>query len=344
MYMLFNWDGESKLSIFLVLLLLLFSGSALAQISAIPPSASETGLGGVNSIIGTVFGPSGRPVEGRIRIRLSTMTGGDRIFTTDNNGSFAFRGLPTGTYSVIIDREKEFEPFSQDVDIRQFRGSPPQVYTLNIRLKLKEQDSTNPGVINTELANVPKQALDFYNKALELVKKGNYKEAIEQFQLSINKYPDFMLAFSEMGVQYLRLNELEKADESFQSALKIKPDAFAPMMNRGIVLVQMKRYAEAEPLLRNVLKAKESPVGHYFLGQTLANLGRFDEAEKEFLSALSSGGEQMKESHRFLAIIYSARGDKKRAADQLETYLHLTPKAPDAEQLRNVIKQLKNSN
>jgi len=51
----------------------------------------------------------------------------------------------------------------------------------------------------------------------------------------------------------------------------------------------------------------------------------------------------MKEAHRLLAIIYSAKGDKKRAAEQLETYLRLAPTTPDAEQIRNVIRQFKDS-
>jgi Tfp pilus assembly protein PilF len=73
-------------------------------------------------------------------------------------------------------------------------------------------------------------------------------------------------------------------------------------------------------------------------------LGRFDEAEKELVSAVKSGGDEMKEAHRYLAIIYSSRGDKKRAASELEIYLRLAQHAPDAEQLRSVMKQLKSSN
>lgn len=340
-----NSDYKPRHFFILFIILLCLSGSTFAQISAITPTESDTGLGGVNSIIGTVFGPSGRPLERRVRIRLSTMTHGDRIFTTDNNGNFAFRSLPTGSYVVIIDKEKEFEPFSQDVDIRQFRGSPPQVYTLNVRLSPKAQADSKPAVINSELANVPLKALEFFNKGAELAKNGDYQAAIEQLRLAVAEYPDFMLAINEIGVQHLRLNELEKADEMFQAALKIKPDAFAPLMNHGIALVQMKRYEEAEPVLRKVVKINEnSAVVHYFLGLAIASLGRFDEAEKEFVSAVKLGGDGMKEAHRYLAIIYNHRGDKKRAVNELEIYLRLAPTAPDIEQLRNVLKQLKASN
>lgn len=326
--------------LFLFFLLLSLGASAFAQISALPPSAAETGLGGGNSISGTILGPSGQPVNRRINIRLTTQTRGNRVTVTDEKGNFAFSGLPAGNYTVTIDKEEEFEPVSQTVDIIQLRGSPPQNYYMNIRLALKARTDAKPGVINSEFANVPQKALDFYNKGIEFAKNGDSQAAIEHLQFAINEYPEFMLAYNEMGVQYLRLNELEKAEELFQAALKIKPDAFAPIMNRAIALVQMRRFEEAESLLRKASKMKESAVGHYFLGLALANLGRFEEAEKELLSSVKLGGDEMKEAHRYLAIIYSSRGDKKRAANELKTYLRLAPTTPDAEQLRSVIKQL----
>ena len=328
-----------------VLLLLCFVGSMLGQISSIPDSASQTGLGGANAIVGTVFGPSGRPVESRVRIRLASMTSGDRISNTNENGNFAFRGLPTGSYTISIEKEKEFVPISQSVDVMQFRGSPPQTYTLNIRLELKAQDEAKPGVPNAEFVNVPQPARVYYDNAVELAKKGDHLGAIEQLKLAIKEYPSFMLAFNELGVQYLRLNQLENADEAFQGALKIDPTAFSALINRGIANVMMKRYGEAVPILRKALKTNDqSAVGHYFLGQALANLGMFDDAEKELLASLKLGKEAMKEAHRILAIIYTSRGAKKQAADELEAYLKLAPNAPDAQKLRERIQQLKGSN
>ena len=213
---------------------------------------------------------------------------------------------------------------------------------MNIRLTTKAGTAGKPGVINAELAKIPKPALDKYNKAIELAKNGDRPGAILQLQGAVAEYPEFMIAYNEMGVQYMRLNDLQKSDDALQKALKIDAKAFIPLMNRGIVLVMLKRYADAEPLLREVVKMKsDQAVGHYFLGQAVAYLGNFDEAEKELSTAIKLGGDEMKEAHRLLAIIYSARGDKKHAIVELETYLRLVPTTPDAEQLRNVILKLK---
>jgi tetratricopeptide (TPR) repeat protein len=311
----------------------------------ISPSAGDTGLGGANSITGMVLVPSGQRLERRITIRLQTMTRGDRVTMTDDFGKFAFQGLVSGDYAVVIDKEKEYEPYSQQVQIRQFRGFPAQLYNLNIRLEYKGRAEAKPGVLNAEFVNVPKGALAHYNNAVEHSKKNDHPAAIEQLKLAIKEYPSFTLAFNELGVQYLKLNQLENANEAFQAALKIDPDAFAALINRGIANVLLKRYGEAVPVLRKALKKNDqSAVGHYFLGQALANLGFFEDAEKELLASLELGKEEMKEAHRILAIISTSRGARKQAADELEAYLKLAPDTPDAEKLRDKIRQLKESN
>jgi Flp pilus assembly protein TadD len=326
-------------------LLFCFPPSVFSQISGISDSESQTNLGGNNSIIGTVFGPSGRPLQQRVRIRLSTMTRGDRVFTSNENGAFAFRGLPVGSYTITIDREVEYKPYTTSVDVIQPSGGgrpTPTIVTVNIRLEYKDRNKV--GIVNAELLSVPAKARIHYDKGIEKSQKGLHEAAIEEFKQAIAEHPSFTLAFNELGVQYLKLNRIEEADQAFQSALKINPDSFPALTNRGIANAMMKRYGEAVPILRKALMQDEhSAVCHYFLGQALANLGLFDEAEKELLVSLKLGKEQMKEAHRILAIIYSSRGAKKQAAKELETYLKLAPDTPDADQLKQMIRQLKDN-
>ena len=331
------------------LALVLFSLFVVIRVTAqgIPQGAAstDTGLGGVNTISGMIVSSTGQRIQRRVSIRLRTMTRGDRISTTDEYGNFVFRGVPPNDYLVVIDKEPDFEPYSQNVSVIQPRGMPPQTYYLSIRLELKGTAKTKRGVLNAEFANVPKPALVHYDDALERARKKDHRGAIEELNLAIKEYPSFSQAFNELGVQYLKLNELENADLAFQGALKIVPDAFAALVNRGIVNVMMKRYGEAVPILRKALKKNDqSAVGHYFLGQALANLGMFEQAEKELLTSLELGKEEMKEAHRLLAIIYASRGEKNQAARELEAYLKLAPDAPDAQQLKDKIRQLRESN
>jgi len=311
--------------------------------NAQPPSETvDTGLGGANVITGTLFISNGGRVERRITVRLQTMTRGDRVTTTDENGNFAFRGLVSGDYTVVIDKEKDFEPVNQAVSIVQVRGFPPVSQPINIRLIPKANVQPKPGLLDAAFATLPEAGQNLMKKARELSAAGDHDGAIEQLSMLTSQYPSFMLGFNELGIEYWRSGQLDKADASLQQAVKLQPDAFIPKMNRGMVLVTMKRYSDAEPVLRAAksLDEQSGPV-KYFLGTALANLGKFDEAEKELSAALPIGGNEMVEGHRILAIIFSSKGDKKRAAAEIDAYLKINPTAPDADQLQRLSAQLK---
>ena len=103
--------------------LVLFSLFVVVRVTAqgIPQgsASTDTGLGGANTISGMIVSSTGQRIARRISVRLRTMTRGDRISTTDDNGNFVFRGVPPGDYVVVIDKEPDFEPFSQNVSVIQ---------------------------------------------------------------------------------------------------------------------------------------------------------------------------------------------------------------------------------
>ena len=333
-------------SLLIVVACLCVVGSASAQRSGIDSDTADLGTGGLYMIQGTLVFPSGTRVDRPVKVRLSTPMRGEISTMTDTNGRFLFRRLSPGNYTIIIDGGDNYENVTEQANIIQAgrsMGSTEQIIPILIRLKPKSGESVKPEVVHAELANVPKPAVELYNSALKLAQDGKNKEAIEKLNEAVSVHPTFMLAFNELGVQYQKLNELEKAAEALQSALKISQTAFAPLVNFGIVLVRMKRYPEAEVVLRAALKENDkSAIAHYYLGRALAYLGRFDHAEQELNQAVTLGGDQMKEAHRYLGAIYHARGDTERAIAQLETYLKISPKAEDADAVRQLIKQLKN--
>jgi Flp pilus assembly protein TadD len=329
--------------IFISLVVFILVGLLYVAVPAQPPSETmDAGLGGTNVIIGTVLVTTGGRLERRVSVRLRTMMAGDRVTSTDENGTFSFRGLVSGDYTIIIDKEKDFEPYTQSVNIIQVRGFPPTSINLSIRLTPKASTQPKPGVLDVQLANLPEAGQTLYKKAKDLEAAGDNVSATEQLLQLTSQYPNFMLGFNELGLVYMRTGQLEKADAALQTAIKLAPDVYQPKMNRGMVLVTMKRYADAEPVLRaaQTLNDQSGPI-KYFLGTALANLGKFDEAEKDLSLAVLMGGNEMVEAHRILAIIYSSKGDKKRAAAELEIYLKINPTAADAAQLQKVVQQLR---
>ncbi|MDT5061950.1 MAG: hypothetical protein QOH63_2409 [Acidobacteriota bacterium] len=310
------------------------------------------GTGGRHTIQGRIFFPSGRNADLRAKVKLEGINTGGLYVLADPDGGFRFRNLEPGSYTIVIEAGEDYEtvrePAYIDGNSSIGRGirvqTPPQIIYVPIYLQLKRtgRGGVKPGVINAALAAVPKPAADLYNKALESIQAGDTKKAVELLRSAISLYPEFALALNELGVQYLKLGQPERAAEALQATLKIKPDAVVPRLNYGIALLEKKEFAEAETQLREVLKKNDgAATAHLYLGITLIHVRNYDEAEKEFLRAVTIAGKELSQAHYFLGGLYWRKQQYKRAADELETYLKLEPKAPNIERTRASIKELR---
>jgi tetratricopeptide (TPR) repeat protein len=74
---------------------------------------------------------------------------------------------------------------------------------------------------------------------------------------------------------------------------------------------------------------------------TLIKLKRYGEAQSELESAISNGGENLALAHKYLGGLYQVAHKNQRAADELEKYLKLDPKAKDADQIQGLIRELR---
>ena len=316
------------------------------------------GTGGRNKIQGRIYFPSGRRSDAAaVKVTLDSTSSERLSVIADLNGSFTFNSLAPGSYNLAVDAGEDYEIARENVTIDEVgirsrnasgadlaRANIPRTFNVMVNLQLKRgmNGGSRPGVVNAALAAVPKPAVQFYEKALDSIRAGDSKRAVEQLQSAISYYPQFTIALNELGLQYLKLGQPDKALEAFRAVLKIKPDDFTARLNYGIALRDKKEFAEAEAQLRQAIQRNDySWAAHMYLGVTLINLRRYDEAEKELVRALSVGGDGLSLLHYYLGGIYWKKGDSKRAADELEKYLKLSPKAPDAERVRATVRELR---
>jgi tetratricopeptide (TPR) repeat protein len=303
-------------------------------------------------IQGKIFFPSGRRAEGTIQVKLTSLNSAEITALADSSGSFTFAGLSPGNYTVIINAGDQYEIAREGVTIdsdpnlsRQgiVLNSGTRRYTVMVTLQPKPdpKNSMKAGVINASLADVPEEARAMFQKALDQIKAGEAQRAIENLKNAVSLYPKFPVALNELGVQYLKLGDAAKAVEPLRSASKLSPDASTPRLNLGIALLECRQFAEAETELRAALKISSTPTAHMYLGLTLVSARKFDEAQQELETAISTGGENLAQAHRYLGGLYWKKSDYRRAIDELESYLRLTPNAPDAELVRGTIRELR---
>jgi Flp pilus assembly protein TadD len=291
--------------------------------------------GGRRSIKGKLFLPNGRPdATTRFKVRLENVDIGFASTVTDSDGEFTFNGVGAGSYDIVIEETPEFEGARENIYIDPTAGGPVVIIPFYMRLK----PSADPA-----LQGVPKNALDPYLKGVEAARKGDSKKAVESFKVAVANYHPFLAAYTHMGIQYLKLGNLEDASSALTAALKLDPEDFEANLNYGIVLLQQKKFDEAETPLRVAIKHRETAATpHLYLGIALTSLKRLPEAQKELETTVGlAGGANMAQAHRYLGGIYWGNREYKKAADELETYLKLSPKAPDAERTRTAIKELR---
>jgi Tfp pilus assembly protein PilF len=318
-------------------LALILSSASLASGQLPGSSRGLPSTGGSNMIQGHIFFPSGQAAGGKtIKVSLENVSApGTMTTVADQDGIFRFTNLAPGSYTVVIDAGNEFEKAREGVTIDpEARGRSVQV-AIQLHLKV---DSSNPA-----FAGVPDKALSLYQKGSAAAHKGDTKAAVESLSAAVAAYPNFTIALSELGSQYLLLKQWDKAGETFESLIKLKPNEAGGHLNLGIVRFNQKKIEEAEMHLREALELKSAgPTAHYYLGLTLINLKQYAEAEKEFESAISNGGENLALAHKYLGGLYMASKKNQQAADELEKYLKLDPKAPDAERIKGTVKDLRN--
>jgi tetratricopeptide (TPR) repeat protein len=336
-----------------ILLLLFLPVAVLAQGSG----RDSTGTGGNHIIQGKIFFPSGRRAEGVIQIKLESYSASPISTMADSSGSFSFTSLSPGNYTIVVNAGDDYEIAREGVTIDSDLNMPRAGVTLNggtrrytvmvtLQLKHDSGNRSRSSVINAALADVPESARTLYEKGLEFAKAGDSLKAIDNLRAAISLYPKFPLALNELGVQYLKINQASKAVEPLRSAVKLSPDAFSPKLNFGIALLETQQFLEAETQLREAVKRNDSaPTAHMYLGVVLTRLRNYTEAEKELRRAVELGGNlagaQLGLAHKYLGGIYWGRGEYRHAADELETYLRLTPNAQDAERVRETIKELR---
>jgi len=317
----------------LAVLLLLVSSAMLVRAQG--GVGSTRGLpetvSGSNIIQGHVYLPEG-PASGR-RLKVSLESGDELTKTTltDDDGTFRFNGLRSGSYTVVVDGGKDYEPAREPVF---FEGNNRNTM---VPVYLRPRIENLP-----EFASMPRPAVDAYRKAQEFIQKGDHKKAAEQLATAVAAAPNFALALSDLGAEYLKLKDAAKAAEVLERAVKLAPEQLTPRLNYGIALLNLRKFEEAETQLSMAVKKNDaSATPHYYLGLALMNQKKYPAAQTEFEAAIKNGGDQMALVHKYLGGIYWGNKDFQRAADELEKYVKLDPKAADAEKIKETIKQLR---
>ena len=312
------------------------------------PAATGRTTSVTHSIRGRLYMPSGTLPDQRVRVILEVSTGGMAGETfTDTGGNFEFGQLPSGTYRILVpaDQTRRFETTQETVELF---GAFSRTVLAQVNLRSPEAEIvvTPKGRLLSvgDLQEVSREARKIYEKGLKRAQDEKPTEALALFQKALQIHPDYLLAINKLGEQYLVLERPEDARTQFERALQINPKFVLPHINLGILYVRLRQYEEAIRELEAGCRLEDSyPMAHLQLG--IAYLSRPtpdpERAEKEVAQAIALGGSSFAYGRKILFNWYLRQDQLARAGDQLEAYLKVAGGEPDAEEVRQVLKRIR---
>lgn len=186
---------------------------------------------------------------------------------------------------------------------------------------------------------VSQKAKDKYADAEGRLRRHDTEGARRRLREALAIAPEYSAAWNALGAIAA---DTASAESNFRRAVEADPDNFDAVLNLGGVLLKTGRPEEALPFnQRAATVLSGDAAAQVQLGMNLYQLGQIDEAEPRLLAAkkLDPGIDSMPQL--FLAEIYSRRGEKDRAAAEIEELLARKLDKGLATTLRGVLARLR---
>jgi tetratricopeptide (TPR) repeat protein len=314
-----------------------------------------------NSIRGKVRDSRGNNVP-RITVELQTGNGASVGQTTANNeGDFFFCCLNNISYTVVI-RSTEYAPASESVEFVNRAGgdAPGELRTVEVTLLPNGEARAGraPGRVSVS-QNVPAPAREAFERGMKLSREGKAADAEAAVREAVTAFPDYFDARFWLANELIRTQRLDDAVQHLEVARRVSPNDQRVYILFGNLLFLKKNYGVAAAVFAEA--ARLSPTDPQPLLQRGMALVEYaahidaaasKKAADERRAALDDAEKALNEAYRLsdkklatallqLARVYEKRGERARAADEIEQYLRQNPDAPNTPALREAVKTLR---
>lgn len=349
-------DRTRVLFITLALLFLytIFSSASVAQ----PQQQQE------RSIRGRVHNSAGVNAAWIIVRLLTSNSQPVTLAVTSNTGEFLFSNLKETSYLIVV-AAPGYQAATEKINFAG-RGSSVSangVRTLEITLRPDSSVATAARSRPAFTQNVPKAARDAFERAIKLGKAGRKQVANTMLQEAIRIYPEYFDAHFALGNELMKAGRIADAILELEQASLINPSDDRVYQTFGVLLIKQGKYevaaavfAEAarlnpveplHPLMRaealiDFASAIDTSVSESAVAAIEVRNDALNEAERNLNLVQDKSDKQLAAAVHFqLARVYQRRGERERAAAELDQYLLANPTVKNADEIRDVIRKLR---
>ena len=207
--------------------------------------------------------------------------------------------------------------------------------------------------------SVPKAARDSLERALKFAKDNKSEDTIASLKEAIKAYPDYFDAHLLLAGEYLEPIVWMNRSRNMNRPARSIPKTTVSIRASVRFLMKQKKFALAVGVLGEAARLNPSDANiQMVMGMALLEHASaadpaqskeaaaereksFGLAEAAFLKAFELSGKKMAAVHLQLARLYGKKGERAKAADELEQYLKMSPGDKKADGIREAIKALR---
>lgn len=321
----------------------------LAGVCASKASAQRVSTGMDTSQVGNVSVHVEDPDNGsaglHLRVRLMNGAGSTQVAEsfTNQQGVTQFTGVPVGEYHILVSGDDIQEADSGEFEIDRRKLSQSVFITVH---STKEASGGQPtlglsSVSKTDLAT-PDKARKEYERATKAMAGQDWPKAVQHFQRAIDIYPDYAMAYTNLGVAYGHLNQPQLERESFQKAIKLDSHFASPYVNLAKLCLREQDASQAETLLDSANRAEpNNPETMTLLAQAELLTKHFDAAIRTAQDVHSISHPNFAVVHYIAARAYERSGRSQEAIAELELFLTEESSGSRADHVRDEIAHIK---
>lgn len=128
------------------------------------------------------------------------------------------------------------------------------------------------------------------------------QEAVESYNMYLDKNPFNDTVWFNMGTVQARLKEFDKAIEAFEYSIALNGENASSLYNLAVVYMNLQRYAEAAEVFGQFVKIDKDELGKLGLAECCIRLNRFADAMEQ-LSQISLTDEKGNEAKAGIAVV-----------------------------------------
>jgi Flp pilus assembly protein TadD len=211
---------------------------------------------------------------------------------------------------------------------------------------LKRLGDNEGTTISVTVLNAPKDARKAYENGVADMGRKKWDAAQKEFERAVAAYPQYAPAWSDLGETLVQESKPQEARAAWDHALAADPKYLRPYIQLARLALSEGRTEDAVSITTRALALNpvEFPGLYYYDAVADFRLKRLDDAERSARRAVElDTNHEIPVAESLLGSVLALKGDRAGAIEHYRKYLQLSPKATDADQVRQRIAGLESA-